>query len=134
MLKKSISLLILCTQFAPLNDVKAQPQNDQLGAWYMYFFNTNFNDSPWGVQGDIQHRNWNIAGDLEQLLLRGGLTYSPKMRRSNSLWVMEILRRVTLDRIILPLPKAGFIKKRYFRSNLKPVLYQSPIPLRAAVC
>lgn len=81
MLKKSISLLILCTQFAPLNDVKAQPQNDQLGAWYMYFFNTNFNDSPWGVQGDIQHRNWNIAGDLEQLLLRGGLTYSPKMAK-----------------------------------------------------
>ena len=81
MLKKSISLLILCTQFAPVNDVKAQPQNDQLGAWYMYFFNTKFNDSPWGIQGDLQHRNWNIAGDLEQLLLRGGLTYSPKMAK-----------------------------------------------------
>ncbi len=78
MIKKSISLLILCAQFASLNDLKAQPQNDQLGAWYMYFFDTNFNDSPWGFQGDIQHRNWNIAGDLEQLLLRGGLTYSPK--------------------------------------------------------
>lgn len=78
MLKKSISLLILCSQFAPLNDVKAQPQNDQLGAWYMYFFNTTLNDSPWGIQGDLQHRNWNIAGDLEQIMLRGGLTYSPQ--------------------------------------------------------
>ena len=26
----------------------------------------------------MQHRNWNIAGDLEQLLLRGGVTYTPK--------------------------------------------------------
>jgi hypothetical protein len=44
----------------------------------MYFFNTTFKESPWGVQGDYQFRNWNIAGDLEQLLLRGGVTYKPK--------------------------------------------------------
>ena len=50
-----------------------------MGAWYMYFFNTTLNESPWGVQGDIQYRNWNLAGDLEQLLLRGGITYQPKM-------------------------------------------------------
>jgi hypothetical protein len=49
-----------------------------MGAWYMYFFNTTFNESSWGLQGDIQLRNWNIAGDLEQLLLRGGITYKPK--------------------------------------------------------
>ena len=44
----------------------------------MYFFNTTFKESSWGVQGDLQFRNWNIAGDLEQLLLRGGMTYKPK--------------------------------------------------------
>ncbi len=44
----------------------------------MYFFNTTIKESSWGFQGDIQYRNWNIAGDLEQLLLRGGVTYSPK--------------------------------------------------------
>ena len=49
-----------------------------MGAWYMYFFNTTFNDGPWGVQGDVQYRNWNLGGDLEQLLLRGGLTYQGK--------------------------------------------------------
>lgn len=48
-----------------------------MGAWYMYFFNTTFKESPWGIQGDIQYRNWNTGGDLEQLLLRGGLTYKP---------------------------------------------------------
>ncbi|MDO6440326.1 DUF2490 domain-containing protein [Cyclobacterium sp. 1_MG-2023] len=57
---------------------KAQINQDKTGAWYMYFFNTTFNDSQWGFQGDIQHRNWNKGGDLEQLLLRGGLTYQPK--------------------------------------------------------
>ena len=35
-------------------------------------------DKGFGVQGDIQYRNWNFGGDLEQLLLRGGLTYKPK--------------------------------------------------------
>lgn len=57
---------------------KAQVNEEKIGAWYMYFFNTTFKESAWGVQGDIQYRNWNIAGDLEQLLLRGGLTYQPK--------------------------------------------------------
>lgn len=56
----------------------AQFNESQTGAWYMYFWNTTFNDGPWGVQGDVQYRNWNLGGDLEQLLLRGGLTYQPK--------------------------------------------------------
>jgi hypothetical protein len=51
---------------------------DQLGSWYMYFFNKSFGGSRFGVQGDIQYRSWNAGGDLEQLLLRGGLTYKPK--------------------------------------------------------
>ena len=51
---------------------------DQLGAWYMYFFTARFGEGPWGVQGDAQLRQWNLAGDLEQLLLRGGLTYRPE--------------------------------------------------------
>ncbi|MDQ3072573.1 MAG: DUF2490 domain-containing protein [Bacteroidota bacterium] len=57
---------------------KAQINEDKMGAWYMYFFNTTFKESRWGVQGDIQYRNWNMGGDLEQLLLRGGVTYQPE--------------------------------------------------------
>lgn len=56
----------------------SQFHEDQVGAWYMYFFNTSFKESVWGVQGDVQYRNFNLGGDLEQLLLRGGVTYSPK--------------------------------------------------------
>ena len=44
----------------------------------MYFFNTTFKESVLGIQGDIQYRNWDMGGDLEQLLIRGGLTYKPK--------------------------------------------------------
>lgn len=58
--------------------VSAQVDEDQVGAWYMYFFAATFGDGPWGVQGDAQYRNWDLLGDLEQLLLRGGLTYRPR--------------------------------------------------------
>lgn len=57
---------------------QAQVDENDLGAWYMYFFDGKINEGPWGFQGDVQFRNWNTLGDLEQLLLRGGLTYSPQ--------------------------------------------------------
>ena len=53
------------------------PDDDQLGAWYMYFFQKRFQQSPWGIQGDYQLRTWNGTNDLEQLLLRTGVTYRP---------------------------------------------------------
>lgn len=62
--------------FVPLSS-QAQPDEGALGAWYMYFWSADLNDSRFGFQGDIQHRNWDILGDLEQLLLRGGFTYRP---------------------------------------------------------
>jgi len=65
-------LLFLSNLITP--KASAQIDEDQLGAWYMYFWNTTLNESEFGFQGDVQYRNWNIAGDLEQLLLRGGVT------------------------------------------------------------
>jgi len=77
-MKKNIYLLIISLCFLVPNNGHTQIDEDQIGAWYMYFFNTTFKDSPWGAQADVQFRNWNIAGDLEQLLIRGGITYKPK--------------------------------------------------------
>jgi len=54
------------------------PDEEQLGAWYMYFVQKKFKDSPWGIQGDYQFRFWDAGSDLEQILLRTGLTYTPK--------------------------------------------------------
>lgn len=56
----------------------SQIDQNKIGAWYMYFANGNFGKSQWGAQGDIQYRSWNAGDDLEQLLMRGGLTYTPK--------------------------------------------------------
>ena len=74
-------VLIYITFFlGVLSPFSSQAQNieDQMGAWYMYFYNTTFNESPWGVQGDLQYRNWNLGGDLEQLLIRSGVTFKPE--------------------------------------------------------
>ena len=76
MIKNIIVSLLLVIGLAPKG--QAQIIEDKLGAWYMYFYNTSFDKGPWGVQGDIQHRNFNSFGDLEQLLLRSGLTYKPQ--------------------------------------------------------
>lgn len=54
----------------------AQVDEDQVGAWYIYFWNTQLENSRWGFQGDGQYRTWNLGSDLEQLLLRGGVTYT----------------------------------------------------------
>jgi len=77
-MQKRILLSVTCILYLLQNVVEAQINEEKLGAWYMNFFNTTFKESPWGVQGDLQFRNWNTAGDLEQLLLRGGITYKPE--------------------------------------------------------
>lgn len=68
---------ILLLSFFFISPIFAQNNTDQLGAWYMYFYNTKFKNSQFGIQGDVQYRNWNTLGDLEQLLLRSGVTYKP---------------------------------------------------------
>jgi len=76
-MNRYLPLLILLMFNAPLT-AQTGPDEDQLGAWYMYFFTNTFGDGPIGIQGDIQYRSWDAGGDLEQLLLRGGVTYRPE--------------------------------------------------------
>ncbi len=70
-------MIVLCLALLGL-PASAQVDASQTGAWYMYFFNHQFENSRFGIQGDLQYRNWNVVGDLEQLLVRTGLTYTPK--------------------------------------------------------
>tara|TARA_A200000113_G_scaffold220048_1_gene229589 strand:+ start:181 stop:879 length:699 start_codon:yes stop_codon:yes gene_type:complete len=77
-MQKRLVYVFSIVAFLVPNISNAQETNDELGAWYMYFYNTTFKDSPWGIQGDLQYRNWNLGGDLEQLLIRSGVTYRPK--------------------------------------------------------
>jgi hypothetical protein len=75
-MKKYLLALILMS--VPMHSWAQDVDGDQLGAWYMYFFNKSFGDSGFGIQGDYQFRFWNFGSDLEQILLRTGATYRPK--------------------------------------------------------
>ena len=77
-MKKHFIYTLTLLSFFFTKTLKAQESVDQIGAWYMYFYNKTFKDGQWGVQGDVQYRNWNFGGDLEQLLIRSGITFKPK--------------------------------------------------------
>lgn len=44
----------------------------------MYFYGVQLGDGPFGFQGDAQFRYWNFGTDLEQILIRNGITYTPQ--------------------------------------------------------
>jgi hypothetical protein len=68
---------VLMLFFFSQGSVGASIDDDELGTWYMTSFIKQWSDSNWGFQGDIQYRSWDHGSDLEQLLLRGGITFSP---------------------------------------------------------
>jgi opacity protein-like surface antigen len=50
-------------------------QDSNFGNWMIYFGNKKIN-SKWNIHNEVQYRNYNAIGDLEQLLLRVGLGYN----------------------------------------------------------
>lgn len=74
MKRKLLILIFTCLLF----NLNAQVDESQNGAWYMYFYNYKIKNSNWGFQGDLQYRDWQGLGDLEQLMLRSGVTYTPE--------------------------------------------------------
>lgn len=71
-MKKFIFLLA----FISVSNLGFAQDSSDLGAWYMYFGNFRFSETPWAIHGEAQYRNHNLIGDLEQLLLRTGLQYN----------------------------------------------------------
>tara|TARA_R100000935_G_C2814562_1_gene156643 strand:- start:457 stop:1140 length:684 start_codon:yes stop_codon:yes gene_type:complete len=53
----------------------AQAQDSNLGNWLIYIGNKKL-DKNWNIHNEVQYRNYNAIGDLEQLLLRTGLGYT----------------------------------------------------------
>lgn len=76
MLKLFILILVLIGFVLP-KSITAQVDDGQIGAWYIYQFSSSPKNQIWSVRGDAQLRNWNMMGDLEQLVLRGGLYIKP---------------------------------------------------------
>jgi hypothetical protein len=50
-------------------------QESNLGNWLIYIGNKKLN-SKWNIHNEVQYRNYNAIGDLEQLLLRTGVGYN----------------------------------------------------------
>ncbi|UKM65717.2 DUF2490 domain-containing protein [Flavobacteriaceae bacterium GSB9] len=62
----------------------SQAQDSTLGNWMIYFGNKKLNQK-WNIHHEVQYRNYNAVGDLEQLLLRTGLGYTFNEGKSNVL-------------------------------------------------
>jgi len=59
-------------------------QSSNLGNWMIYFGNFKIN-SKLNLHHEVQYRNYNSIGDLEQLLLRTGLGYNLSENNNNLL-------------------------------------------------
>jgi len=79
---KRILFLILLISFLKPEIIYAQDSN--LGNWLIYIGNKKINNT-WNVHNEVQYRNYNAIGDLEQLLLRTGLGYNLTENNNNLL-------------------------------------------------
>ena len=82
-LKKKITMAVLTILLALPSYMSAQ--DSDFGNWIMYFGNKKLNNN-WNIHNEIQYRNYNAIGDLEQLLLRTGLGYTFNEGKSNILF------------------------------------------------
>ena len=68
-----IILIVLASFFVIPTMIQAQESD--LGNWVLLFGNKKFADK-FNWHHELQYRNYNVAGDLEQLLLRTGIGYN----------------------------------------------------------
>jgi hypothetical protein len=62
----------------------AQSQESDFGNWLIYIGNKKLNPK-WNIHHEVQYRNYDAIGDLEQLLLRTGLGHSFNENKGNIL-------------------------------------------------
>ena len=62
----------------------AAAQSSDFGNWLIYIGNKKVN-SKWNIHNEVQYRNYDAIGDLEQLLLRTGLGYNLSENNHNLL-------------------------------------------------
>ena len=63
---------------------KALSQDSDFGNWLIYFGNKQIN-TKWNWHHEVQYRNYDAIGDLEQLLLRTGIGYNLSENNNNLL-------------------------------------------------
>lgn len=73
---------IICLFFVCFFIQTSRAQENDLGNWMIYFGNQKINEK-WNWNNEIQYRNYNFIGDLQQLLLRTGLGYNLTENNNN---------------------------------------------------
>lgn len=77
-IKKAVLVAILLLPCIALS------QNSDFGNWLIYIGNKKLN-SKWNIHHEVQYRNYNAVGNLEQLLLRTGLGHTFNDGKNNVL-------------------------------------------------
>lgn len=77
---KRVIFIVLVSLLA----TKGFSQSSDLGNWLIYFGNKKI-DKDWNWHHEVQYRNYNAIGDLEQLLLRTGIGYNLTENNNNIL-------------------------------------------------
>lgn len=100
----------------------AQPNH--YGNWFILFTQTQLTDK-WSYWGEAQYRNYNVAGDMEQLLLRTAIQYhiNPNVFISQGIGYINNMpyvgdTDVKLDQHEVRLYQQAFVKNRFGRFYL----------------
>ncbi|WP_415865393.1 DUF2490 domain-containing protein [Thalassobellus suaedae] len=81
-MKKKATLVALV--FVLMLPFFVQSQDSSFGNWLIYIGNKKLKNN-WNIHNEVQYRNYNAIGDLEQLLLRTGLGYTFNENKNNIL-------------------------------------------------
>jgi len=80
-LKRTKTVVLITLLILP---VLAISQESNFGNWLLYIGNKQINEK-WNIHNEVQYRNYNAIGDLEQLLIRVGLGYNLTNKNNNLL-------------------------------------------------
>jgi len=83
MLKKSHLFMVALTAVLMLPNMTTAQSSD-FGNWLIYIGSKKL-DSKWNLHNEVQYRNYDAVGDLEQLLLRTGVGYNLSENNHNVL-------------------------------------------------
>ena len=83
-MNKKLSVLMAALAFMLMLPTLTQAQDSDFGNWLIYIGSKKLN-SKWNLHHEIQYRNYNAIGDLEQLLLRTGIGYNLTENNNNLL-------------------------------------------------
>lgn len=76
--------ILLFALFAFVMPNKSQAQDSNIGNWLIYIGNKKLKNG-WNIHNEVQYRNYDAIGDLEQLLLRTGIGYNLTENNNNLL-------------------------------------------------